>query len=129
MGRRFVALLLSFTILSVILLSFHASAVDYTTNNNFWQWVVKHPLTNTMTLGIVGHLPASGACPDSHSTDGKHHASSVTGFSDDGHYICVCEYCGQEFTSSTLAADDAETAYNDYVETLRIVGVSGLRGH
>lgn len=122
--RFLAALCVVLFVSSVSCYSFRALAdtPSYTTDTNFWHWLSggageektfwRRLLDNNVIPNILGYIPASGVCPV--SSDNKHHASTVTGVSDSGYCVCVCEECGDEFTSSTLAGD----AYGSYTDTL-----------
>lgn len=79
-----------------------ASTSSYTTGYNFWHWLDKKPVIHAFTSGLLGYISSTDVCPK--SSDSKHHASEITGVSDDDYFICVCENCGAEFTSSTRAS-------------------------
>ena len=99
---------------------------DYTTNTTFWHWLAggtNRTIGNFLqshigTGNLLGYFPATGVC--ARSSDNKHHAESVTGVSDDGYCMCVCEACGDEFKSSTLAQD----VYEDCVSELPAQGLN-----
>lgn len=89
-----------------------ADTPSYTTDSNLWHWAQNNGFSRALTLHMLPYIASTDVCAN--SSDSKHHASSVTGVSDGGYYICVCENCGNEFTSSTLAGD----VYNDYSASL-----------
>ena len=107
-----------------------ADTPEYTTNTNFWHWLAGgttsslwHVLQNNSIMPqVLGYIQSTDVCAV--SSDNKHHASSVTGVSDDGYCICVCENCGNEFTSSTLAGE----VYTDYVDTLPVDNINSSGG-
>ena len=99
-----------------------ADSPSYTTDSNLWHWLNNTPVVQGFTLGLLPYIKSTDVCGE--SDDGKHHASSVTGISDSGYYICVCEDCGNEFTSSTRA----EETYADYTATLPASSVTSDGG-
>ena len=92
----------------------YATEIDYVSRDSFWNWIAG---SNGIAQKFVGFLSFTGTCAQ--SEDSYHHASSYEYDMEDGHYGCVCIYCGKVFTAY---ASDLSAAYNDYVETLPAQG-------
>lgn len=90
-----------------------ASATDYQSTYNFWNWAYD----NSWFLGkaIIG-FSAGNVCQV--SEDSMHHATTHSGGggSVDGQrvYNCVCDLCGVEFQA---VATDLEQSYDSYEDT------------
>lgn len=109
------------SLVSLCVVPAQAAETTYTTNNTFWQWLDDAPF-GALTHHVLGYIVSDEVCPK--SSDSKHHAASTTGVSSDGYYTCVCENCGQEFTSS----NKAQEAYTDYTSTLPYQQISEKGG-
>ena len=108
--RRYSAVLMSALLILAVTVPAYATEIDYVSRDNFWNWIAG---SNGIAQKFVGFLSFAGTCAQ--SEDSYHHASSYEYDTGDGHYGCVCIYCGKVFTAY---ASDLSAAYDDYVETL-----------
>ena len=118
--KRFSALVLALVMVASLAVV-PAHAEQYVSRSNFWQWIAGE--TGGIYQKIVGNITGDAVCPD--SQDGKHHASSYVYDSDNGHYQCICDYCGETFTAT---ATNMQDAYTDYVDNLPVNGIDNNGG-
>lgn len=112
--RRYSAVLMSALLMLAVSVPAYATEIDYVSRDSFWNWIAG---SNGIAQKFVGFLSFSGTCAQ--SEDSYHHASSYEYDTEDGHYGCVCIYCGKVFIAY---ASDLSAAYDDYVETLPATG-------
>ncbi len=118
--RRYSAVLMSALLILAVTVPAYATEIDYVSRDNFWNWIAG---SNGIAQKFVGFLSFAGTCAQ--SEDSYHHASSYEYDTGDGHYGCVCIYCGKVFTAY---ASDLSAAYDDYVETLPAQGYNSSGG-
>lgn len=118
--RRYSAVLMSALLILAVNVPAYATEIDYVSRDSFWNWIAG---SNGIAQKFVGFLSFAGTCAQ--SEDSYHHASSYEYDTGDGHYGCVCIYCGKVFTAY---ASDLSAAYDDYVETLPATGYTSSGG-
>lgn len=106
------AVLMAVALLTVSVLPSFAADTEYLSKDSFWNWIAGK---GGIVQKVTGYLPGTGTCTQ--SDDGYHHSTSAYRVSSDGsHFLCVCDYCGKDFSAYE---SDLQQSYDTQVEDIR----------